>query len=122
MINYKVEYTVGQEPHLCKEVILADGSEVCTHLTPANKDELENFTNEQILEHVDNLLAHVKDLTQEMAVVPENEMYRHLIPIVNFREVETSLQKVVQWLEIGLYRNDDPATMHDHTHEGEATV
>jgi len=117
MITYKPEYVAGEEPALCKEIEMADGSKVCTHLTISNKAELENFTNEQLLEHVSNYILYMKELSNDMYVYPEEEHFNHHVPVNNFKEMEQSLRVIVEWLEIALYRDMTPVESHTHTHE-----
>lgn len=117
MITYKAEYEVGKEPNLCKEVELADGTSVCTHIMLANKAELENFTNEQLLEHVSNYLLYVKELSSDMYLLPEEEHFHHFIPIHNFKEIEQAMRSIVEWLELALYRDMTPVPPHTHDEE-----
>jgi len=117
VITYKAEYEVGQEPALCKEIEMADSTKACTHLTLSNKSELENFTNEQIFEHVSNYLLYVKELSKDLYLYPEEEHYSHFIPVNNFKTIETSMRSIVEWLEFVLYRDMVPAESHTHTHE-----
>lgn len=114
MITYKAEYVVGQEPALCKEIEMADGTKVCTHLTLSNKSELENFTNEQIFEHVSNYLLYVKELSNDLYLYPEEEHYNHFIPVNNFKTIELSMRSIVEWLELALYRDMTPIEGHTH--------
>jgi hypothetical protein len=118
MITYEVEYTVGQEPQLCKKIEIADGSKVSTNLTTSNKDELENFTNEQIMEHVNNYLLYIQELSKDMYIFPEEELYFHHIPVNNYIEVEQTMTNIVHWLEYGLFRNKEShVASHSHTHD-----
>jgi hypothetical protein len=117
MITYEVEYVVGKEPNLCKYVQTVDGTKVCTHIVISNKSELENFTNEQIFEHVSNYVLYVKELSNDMYLYPEEEHFSHFVPVHNFKEIEQSLRVMVEWLEIALYRNMTPVDDHTHTHE-----
>ena len=114
MITYKAEYEVGKEPALCKEIQMPDSTKICTHIALSNKSELENFTNEQIFEHVSNYVLYVKELSNDMYLYPEEEHFSHFVPVHNFKEIEQSLRVMVEWLEIALYRNVDD---HTHTHE-----
>ena len=117
MITYEVEYVVGKEPNLCKYVQTADGTKVCTHIVISNKSELENFTNEQVFEHISNYILYVKELSNDMYLYPEEEHFSHYVPVHNFKEIEQSLRVMVEWLEIALYRNMTPVDGHTHTHE-----
>lgn len=118
MITYKAEYVVGEEPALCKEIQMADNTKVCTHLTLSNKSELENFTNEQIFEHVSNYLLYVKELSNNLYLYPAEEHYSHFIPVHNFKTIETSMRSIVEWLEFVLYRDMSPVDL-SHTHDDE---
>jgi hypothetical protein len=119
MIIYKAEYVVGEEPALCKEIEMADSTKVCTHLTLSNKSELENFTNEQIFEHISNYLLYVKELSNDLYLYPEEEHFSHHIPINNYKELELSMSSIVKWLEFVLYRDMTPVDL-SHTHDDEA--
>jgi hypothetical protein len=114
VITYKAEYEVGQEPALCKEIEMADSTEVCTHLTLSNKTELENFTNEQIFEHISNYLLYVKELSNDLYLYPVEEHYSHFVPVHNYNKIEQAMRSIVEWLEFVLYR--DMAPMEGHTH------
>ena len=117
MITYKTEYEVGKEPALCKEIQMLDNTKICTHIVLSNKNELENFTNEQIFEHVSNYILYVKELSNDMHLYPEEEHFSHHVPVHNFKEIEQSLRLIVEWLEIALYRNTGSEEGHTHTHE-----
>lgn len=114
MITYKTEYEVGKEPALCKEIKMLDGTTVCTHLMLSNKSELENFTNEQLFEHISNYILYIKELSNDMHVYPEEEHFNHHVPVHNFKEMEQSLRVIVEWLEMALYRDMTPVESHTH--------
>ena len=115
MITYKAEYEVGKEPALCKEIQMSDNTKICTHIVLSNKEELENFTNEQIFEHVSNCILYVKELSNDMHLYPEEEHFNHHIPIHNYTQIEKAMRSTAEWLEFVLYR--DMAPVEGHTHE-----
>jgi hypothetical protein len=115
MITYEADYVVGTKPTLCKKIEVSDGSKISTSMTPSNKDELENFTDEQIIQHINNYILHVQNLSSDMYIFPDEEAYFHSIPINNFIEVEKCMQEMVQWIEYVLYRNPQEADL-SHTH------
>jgi len=115
VITYKAEYEVGKEPALCKEIQMPDSTKICTHIVFSNKSELENFTNEQIFEHISNYILHIKELSDDMYVYPEEEHYNHHIPINNYTKIEQSMRSTAEWLEFVLYRDMTP--VEGHTHE-----
>ena len=97
MIEYKSKYEAGQEPHVCKLITASNGEEFCTEINLSNKNELDNISDEEINEHIQNLIQYLQHLASQLQLHPEPEIWDKPYPFKNLKEIIETYQNMLAW-------------------------
>lgn len=106
MIEYTAEYDEDTKPFLCKKITV--GTEVVrTEITIHSKTELDNFTDEVIYEHLNNLVLYMKnDLAPQLEVTPYLHTVTEPWPLIKWHELSHINDEVTEWHNFVYYREE----------------
>lgn len=106
-ITYELVFNAGEKPTLCKNISTDDGTEsVLTCLTPTNTTELNYFSDEEIWQHMSNLVDFIKYSAQNITVIPIGSWPKDGYPIVGWHEISQLCEEVYAWWRYVLSRDE----------------
>jgi hypothetical protein len=104
MIEYVAIYEVGSEPRLCKKIVISGSDPIYTDIMISNKSELENISDELIYEHMENLVLHIKNLSESIAITPNNMSPTEAWPLNGWHDISHVNENLTEWWSFVFYR------------------
>jgi len=106
-VTYELVFNAGEKPTLCKNISTDDGSQsILTCLTSTNVNELAEFTDDQIWQHMDNLVDYMRQSAQNMTLIPAGSFPRDGLPVVGWSELSQLSEEVYSWWRYALSRDE----------------
>lgn len=108
-MRYQFEYDgPSARPRWVKVITDTDGVDQRTVLNFANKEERESLTNEEVYNHLDNLVQYIKDVSQAISPIglDENRPADGWHINGNWGEVEWAKEETLSWWESVYYKNE----------------
>jgi hypothetical protein len=104
MIEYTAEYDEDTKPFLCKKITLPD-EVIKTEITIHNKTELDNFTDEVIYQHLDNLVLYMKnDLSPSLEITAYQVSPTDPYPLIHWDHMTHLAEEIDSWFWYVYYR------------------
>jgi hypothetical protein len=104
MIEYVAIYEVGSEPRLCKKIVISGSDPIYTDIMISNKSELENISDELMYEHIENLVLHIKNLSESIAITPNNMSPTEAWPLNGWHDIAHINDDLTEWWSYVFYR------------------
>jgi hypothetical protein len=104
MIEYISEYEQSIKPILCKKISFNDEI-IKTEITIHNKTELDNFTDEIIYNHINNLILYIKnDLSPMLEITPQDVSPTDPYPLIHWDDMMALAEEIDSWFWYVYYR------------------
>lgn len=116
MIKYEAKYNPTKKPSICKSYIQDNVELVCTELNVKNTAELENISDELVVEHLDNLVDYIKKSVLELSIAPIGTYPDSPWPLINWEKTSGAAEELVEW-----WHYVDSKEEHIHEDQEEAT-
>jgi hypothetical protein len=118
-VTYETRYDGETAPKICK-IVSAEGepsgSEIVTNLTLSNSDEIENVSNEELWEHMNNLVDFLKVKSADLSLVDQSIYPEEGWPAVGWAYLSTLNDEITQWWVYVSRRDSAPETQVLHYH------
>lgn len=104
MIEYTAEYDEDTKPFLCKKITVGD-EVIRTEITIHNKKELDNFSDEVIYEHLNNLVFYMKnDIAPQLEIIAYKEPLVEPWPVAKWHDLTHINDEICEWYNFVYYR------------------
>ncbi|WJZ48528.1 hypothetical protein [Actinomycetia phage DSL-LC01] len=116
-VSYVCRVVPGEMPRLCKVLTAGDVS-VETALNADNKEEFAELSDELILEHINNLVAFIKEKALTLEITPIANSPTQTWPLNGFKDIADAGMILDKWWWNA--HNREESEEHDHDHEDDA--
>jgi len=115
-VDYETKYDGQNSPKICK-VVSADGEpEVVTNLTLSNEDELSKISEDEIWEHMTNMVDYIKTKATELTLVDKNVYPHNGWPAEGWHTLDALNEELTRWWMYITRRDADEPVQVLHHH------
>jgi hypothetical protein len=109
MINYTAEYLTTARPKILKTFSASSGEIFSTEILYENEEDRKSLNYTQIYSHMENLLQYIKDTTQNLYLIDEENPDDNDGWHINggWAEIEWASDQILKWWSY-VYYNEVP--------------
>lgn len=109
MIEYIAVYTSGTKPRATKRITMESGEVIDTPISFEFAEEVDNFSDESVYDHLNNLVQYIRDIAANVAPVGLTELPPedgwHLKG--GWAEIEWAKEETLKWWTYVYYRDEE---------------
>jgi hypothetical protein len=112
MIDYVCEHPEGCRPRVLKRFTASSGEQFTAEVLVTQESERSHLTTEQVYEHLDALVAHIRRTVETVEPIAVDEpVGGNPWALKNWEEVEWAKNEAIQWWDYVYFRDEEA---HDH--------
>jgi hypothetical protein len=99
-VRYETKYDGATAPRVCKIMSIdsdPNAEEVVTNLTLSNLDEMQNISDEQLWEHMGNMVEYIKLKSLDLTLVDPSTYPDEGWPAVGWALISSLNEELTQW-------------------------